>query len=57
MWVLLPATVRAGWLPPVQRLARKLLSAGHLRGKWRIARALGRGATKCDMVRQSSLVA
>ncbi len=26
MWVLVRATVRAGWEPPVRRLARKLLS-------------------------------
>jgi len=52
MWVLLRATVHAGWQPPVRRLARKLLSARPLPEK-RGVRALAQGR---DIVRHGAAV-
>jgi hypothetical protein len=52
MWVLVRATVHAGWEPPVRRLARKLLSARPLPEKCGV-RALAQGR---DIVRQGAAV-
>ena len=52
MWVLVRATVHAGWQPPVRRLARKLLSARPLPEKQSV-RAL---APWSDKVRHGAAV-
>jgi len=52
MWLLVRATVHAGWQPPVQRLARKLLSTRALPEK-RGVRAM---AQERDIVRQGAAV-
>ena len=52
MWVLVRATVHAGWEPPVRRLARKLLSTRALPEKWGV-RALAQGR---DIVRHGAAV-
>lgn len=52
MWVLLRATMHAGWQPPVRRLARKLLSTRRLQEKCGV-RALAQGR---DIVRHGAAV-